>query len=430
MTIAKEIKCDACGCIYHLKLQMDDTIRLFDWPITVECASCGNVMDFKFSRLDGFKRLHDGGWLDYAEGDSHQLRMSPGFLMGYSPTLPIVPSVFHVRVPSGIGFFSPFMNFSPETGIDDFSVADCNRKSIGIIRDVLPSRGILKSLVRILDHSPFNGEAFLNKCVNDLGIDAPELTAQPDKDGCIDIFDGLLQSVYKNLVAGGHPSPSQYEFYRKAYRYIVDCDNMDSCLDAVSASEDIDGLLLKFYDHVSEVVAVIDKLLQGFFVCEMRRLGMNAMCGRLHLMTMGHKRLLGLYATGYELIAKAIPLLAGLGNVVNGREFDDCGTGNPNHSIKALGKLSNGKRVELLGRMPPFSSFFLDFQNPHWRNANEHIDIEYNPVSQACVFRFDSSRPQAYEEVSLMDVAAAVCRQLVFMIEVSKLLWLIIRRWR
>ena len=160
MTIAKEIKCDACGGVYHLKLQMDDTIMLFDWPITVECASCGNVMDFKFSRLDGFKRLHDGGWLDYTEGDSLQLRMSPGFLMGYSPTLPIVPSVFHVRVPSGIGFFSPFMNFSSETGIDDFSVADCNRKSIGIIRDVLPSRGILKSLVRMTGPLPFQWGGF------------------------------------------------------------------------------------------------------------------------------------------------------------------------------------------------------------------------------------------------------------------------------
>lgn len=148
----------------------------------------------------------------------------------------------------------------------------------------------------------------------------------------------------------------------------------------------------------------------------------------MYIMTIGHKELLNIYKEGYEIISKVLVLLAGINNRMADRNFDDFGTGDHKQNLTSFARLTNGKRIELLCTIKPFSNFLNEVLNSHWRNANEHANIEYDAKNQICRFKYDSSRPSATEEVLLIDIAKATYRQLVFLIEISKLLWIALRK--
>ena len=40
MTIGEYFRCPSCGQEFAIKLQMDETYKVFDWPIHVSCPSC------------------------------------------------------------------------------------------------------------------------------------------------------------------------------------------------------------------------------------------------------------------------------------------------------------------------------------------------------------------------------------------------------
>ena len=37
------VKCPSCGKIYQLKFQIDQNIKIYEWPISFECVDCGLI---------------------------------------------------------------------------------------------------------------------------------------------------------------------------------------------------------------------------------------------------------------------------------------------------------------------------------------------------------------------------------------------------
>lgn len=424
MTIANDIQCDACGVVYHLKTQVDQTIEHMDWSITVECAECGNKMEFRLSKKDGFSKLVNGRWQPVGERDTEKLRMSSGYLFGYSQTLPIVPSGFHKKVPMGIGPFSPYIQFTMESGISQEKIAECNQKNAWITANIIPDKDLIPSLFSLLSHKPFNGVAFISKCVNVLEIKKEVMEVPTDFEYCLDFFDEFIQTVYKNLVTGGHPSVSQNNFYHQAYKWLVcqEPEALKTDFEDMKNLFSLDEYLMNVYGQISSTLKILDKLMQGIFRSEMQSLGVSSISVRMHITTIGHKELLNVYKEHYEMISKGLIFIAALRNKLEGRSAEDFGDGNPSNNFKRFASLSNGKRIELMNQTASFSDFFTDVLNAHWRNANEHADVEYDSVTQLCKFRYDSTQSEKFEEVLLIDIAKAVYRQLVFLIEISKLI--------
>lgn len=427
MTIAKEIQCDACGGIYHLKFQADETIE-FEWPISVECAICGNAMSFTLDKNYNFRTLHNGRWLAVDEQNAKVLYSEKGYIMGYSPTLPIVPSLFHVEVPSGRGPYSPFIMFPIETGLEWEKIKGCNTKSICIIQNILPYKSAFLELFNILYHTPLKVDAFARKVAKVFDLNADVKTTL-DENSCFDFYDELQQTMFRNLIVGGHPNPIEDDFCREAYQFIdnLEIDKVQGMVGALKGLLDIDRELFNSYNHIANIVNVLDKLLQGVFASEIDRVGLIIRCQRLHIVTISHNELLQLYAKGYEIICKFLPLLTGINNCMKRAGFDDFGDGY-GYKVFKMYSLSNGKMIELLSRMEPFSNILPNILHTHWRNANEHVDVDYDPGTQVCSFKYDASRPTCTEEVALIEVAKAVYRQLVFLIEISHLILLIKKR--
>lgn len=424
MTIAKEIQCDACGEIYHLKLQADETIELSEWPISVECADCGNSMSFTFDKDGNFRKLKNGAWNAVDECNAEALYLKQGYIMGYSPTLPIVPTLFHQEVPSGMGVYSPFIKFPMETGLNWEDIQKCNVKNAFIVQNVIPYKSALSELFNLLNHNPLRVDAFVRKVANVFDIDADSKTSL-DENGCFDFYDELQQRVFRNLIAGGHPVPIEEEFCREVYRFVDNLkeDELRGLISTLKGLLDIDRELFISYKHIANIVKVLDKLLQGVFVSEMERLQLMIKCQRLHIVTISHNELLSLYAKGYEIICKFLPLLAGINNCLKRAGFDDFGDGK-GHKVSKMYSLSNGKMIALLSGVEPFSNMLPNILNTHWRNANEHVDVDYDPGTQVCSFKYASSCPDR-EEVALIEVAKSVYRQLIFLIEISNMVLLI-----
>lgn len=425
MTIAKEIQCDACGEIYHLKLQVDETIELSEWPIVVECAECGNSMSFTFDKDSNFRKKDKGKWISVNESNAGSLSLKKGYIMGYSPIMPIVPTLFHKKVPSGMGVYSPFLRFSMETGIDWVNVKNCNAKNISIIQNVIPYKSALSELFNLLNHNPLRIGAFVRKVANVFDIDADGKTTF-DENRCFDFYDELQQTIFQNLITRGHPTPIEEDFCREVYRWVDNLkdDEVRGMVSGLKGLLDIDRELFNSYEHIANIVKVLDKLLQGVFVSEMERLQLMIKCQRLHIVTISHNELLSLYAKGYEIICKFLPLLAGINNCLKRAGFDDFGDGK-GHKVSKMYSLSNGTIIELLSGVEPFSNMLPNILNTHWRNANEHVDVDYDLGTQVCSFKYDSSRPDRIEEVALIEVAKAVYRQLIFLIEISNIVLLI-----
>lgn len=44
------VKCPSCGKIYQLKFQIDQNIKIYEWPISFECVDCGDNLTYKFGK--------------------------------------------------------------------------------------------------------------------------------------------------------------------------------------------------------------------------------------------------------------------------------------------------------------------------------------------------------------------------------------------
>lgn len=425
MTIAKEVQCDACSGIYHLKLLADETIKILEWPIVVECAICGNTMSFTFDKDGNFRKRDNGKWITVDERKAKDLYSKRGYIMCYSPTLPIVPSLFHVEVPSGMGPYSPFIMFPIETGLEWEDIKKCNMKNTCIIQNIIPYKNALWELFNILSHRPLKIDAFARKVAKVFDLDA-DAKATLDENSCFDFYDELQQTIFQNLIFQGHPNTIEYDFYHEACCFINSrkSDGMQDMINALKGLLDIDRELFNSYNHIANIVSVLDKLLQGVFASEIKRLQLDVKCPLLHIVTISHGELLQLYAKGYEIICKFLPLLAGINNSMKRTGFDDFGDGS-GYKVFRMYSMPNGRMIELLSEVDPFSKILSDILNAHWRNANEHIDIDYRPDTQICSFKYDASRPGCTEDVALIEVAKAVYRQVVFLIEISNLVLLI-----
>ena len=99
------VKCPSCGKIYQLKLQIDQNIKIYDWPISFECVDCGDNLTYKFGKSGLFPK-------EFMHTPSPQ--DPPITTIGYSSSLPITNELYmkdldYIR---SMASFSPFMSLS------------------------------------------------------------------------------------------------------------------------------------------------------------------------------------------------------------------------------------------------------------------------------------------------------------------------------
>ena len=79
------VKCPSCGKIYQLKFQLDQNIKIYEWPISFECVDCGDNLTYKYGRRGLFPK-------EFMYMPSPQ--DPPITTIGYSSSLPIIDDLY------------------------------------------------------------------------------------------------------------------------------------------------------------------------------------------------------------------------------------------------------------------------------------------------------------------------------------------------
>ena len=183
------VKCPSCGKIYQLKLQIDQNIKIYEWPISFECVDCGDNLTYKFGKsgLSPKEFMHTPSPQD------------PSITtIGYSSSLPITDELYmkDLDYEQSMAFFSPFMNLSFKSSF--FSLEEIRKYDVFLIRmqqGLLPYKGVLNALLPILKKG--NVEAFSKKMATLL--DEKKYKPLDNTQEMYDSYFELLKVVYMNI---------------------------------------------------------------------------------------------------------------------------------------------------------------------------------------------------------------------------------------
>lgn len=49
MVFGVPFQCDMCGTVIRLKIQADNSLYSYDYPVSVKCPKCGNILEFRYT---------------------------------------------------------------------------------------------------------------------------------------------------------------------------------------------------------------------------------------------------------------------------------------------------------------------------------------------------------------------------------------------
>ena len=103
------VECPICGKLYQIKIQIDQNIGIYEWPINFECLECGENLDYTFSKK-GLRPKKS----DFQPNPSD----APITTIGYSSSLPISDELYmkDLDYVQSMALSSPYMNLTYSGG--------------------------------------------------------------------------------------------------------------------------------------------------------------------------------------------------------------------------------------------------------------------------------------------------------------------------
>ena len=97
------MECPICGKLYQIKIQIDQNIGIYEWPISFDCIECGEILNFTFGK-DGFRPKES----NFNPSPSDE----PITTIGYSSSLPITNELYlkGLDYAESMALSSPYLN--------------------------------------------------------------------------------------------------------------------------------------------------------------------------------------------------------------------------------------------------------------------------------------------------------------------------------
>lgn len=393
------VKCSSCGKLYQLKFQLDQNLKIYEWPISFECIDCGDNFTYKFGKRGFFPK-------EFMHTPSPQ--DPPITTIGYSSSLPITDDLYmkDLNYEQSMILFSPFMNLSfqiPFISPEEIQKYEMFLKRMQ--RELLPYRGMLSALLPILKKG--NVMAFSKKMsvLFNIKKDRPL--------GCVqEIYDSyfeLLKGVYLNI------APQRYldDYYARFIKPLEDLINkltVDEVRD-IKIKLDASGLLSKWYKDealpfVAKSIDNIQKILPATIYASA---GIKDVVGNgdLKIATIGCDDAMDMYKEGYEVFAHGLKILVGLNNLRENSNIDVF-TNSRLSDVDTITKFAQkaaGKMIEVLEGNGAFMDYMDGSMNNKIRNAASHSGgVDYNPITQHIECHYDAKDDNKVYETTLMSV--------------------------
>lgn len=417
------VKCPTCGKLYQIKIQLDQNIRIFDWPICFGCIDCGESLDYTYDK----NGLHP-------QTCSFQPNLSdwPITTIGYSSSLPITNEIYmkDLDYSESKVLFSPYINLTHKgcflsEELDQFNLF-LSRMQVNL----LPYKGMLRSLLPILLKGNVN--AFSKKMANLLGETKYQPLSSPRE--MYDTYFELIETAYYNLI-----TPYYKEHYHNRFvKPIDDYLNGATSVNVMRIKEKLDesGKISIWYKkealpYIAEIVNNIQTLLPAMLLSNVDRRDVMTRC-YLKIVTISCKNATGIYSKGFETYTHALKIVVGLNNIIENGDIDVFT--NPNvGDVDTITKFANKSGGTMLKHIENYTSIYdyLDgTMNNRVRNASSHGDsgIDYDPLTQTVKCYFDDSDRDKHYDTTLIEICRMSYVQLLHIMEVTLLAWKIVKK--
>ena len=401
------VKCPSCGKIYQLKFQLDQNIKIYEWPISFECVDCGDNLTYKYGRRGLFPK-------EFMYMPSPQ--DPPITTIVYSSSLPIIDDLYmkDLDFTQSMALSSLFLSLSFKSSF--FSLEEVHNYDVFLTKmqyRFLPYRGMLNALLPILKKG--NVEAFSKK----MAILFDEKKYKP-LGSALEMYDSyfeLLKGVYLNIAPQRYLDDCHARFI-KPLEDLINKLTVDEVQD-IKVKLDASGLISKWYKDealpfVAKSIDDIQKILPAMIYASA---GIKDVAGNgdLKIVTIGCDDAMGMYKEGYEVFAHGLKILVGLNNLRENRNIDvftNSGLSDVDTITKFAGKAA-GKMIEVLEGNGAFMGYMDGSMNNKIRNAASHSGgVDYDPITQHIDCHYDATNDSKIYETTLMSICR-LCHVLI-----------------
>lgn len=393
------VKCPSCGKLYQLKFQLDQNLKIYEWPISFECIDCGDNLTYKFGKRGFFPK-------EFMHTPSPQ--DPPITTIGYSSSLPIIDDLYmkdldftqSMTLSSlflSLSFNSPFFSFEEVRKYDAFLIR--------MQKGLLPYKGVLNALLPIMKKG--NVGAFSKR----MAIFFDEKKYKP-LDSILEMYDSyfeLLKGVYLNIAPQRYLDGWHARFI-KPLEDLINKLTVDEVRD-IKIKLDASGLLSKWYKDealpfVAKSIDNIQKILPATIYASA---GIKDVVGNgdLKIATIGCDDAMDMYKEGYEVFAHGLKILVGLNNLRENSNIDvftNSGLSDVD-TITKFAQKAAGKMIEVLEGNGAFMDYMDGSMNNKIRNAASHSGgVDYNPITQHIECHYDAKDDNKVYETTLMSV--------------------------
>ena len=228
------VKCPNCDKIYQLKIQLDQNIKIYEWPIGFECINCGDILTYKY----GTQGLSPKGY-DYKPSPQDP----PMTTIGCSSSLPITDSLYmkDLDYNQSMIISSPYMNLSFQNSILPEEVFKYDAFLQNMQKNLLPYRGVLNALLPILKKGNVN--AYSKKVATLFGVKRYKFLDSAQE--MYDSYFKLLKGVYMNIAPKCYWDDSVVKFI-KPLDELLNRLNIDEVRN-IKEKLDESGVISKWY---------------------------------------------------------------------------------------------------------------------------------------------------------------------------------------
>lgn len=412
MVIRKYIACPTCEKKYQLKFQIDDSIKLNNWPVSFSCKDCGEILNFEFTK-HGIKN----GNVIECDDISEQKTVTT---IGYSNYLPITEHLYmrDLNHAESIISFSPFLNIT--TG--HFSLTEVSGFCDFVRKweiNLMPYQNVLKELLPIFLKG--NLKAYSRKIANLFNI--KDYRIIDNNQIMYDSYFELIKKSYYNILPQYYATNVTLKYFKPLLDYVQSLST--DKVREIKTKLDESGKISSWYkekslQHISDMIAVINKFIPSIIYLT-SGLDTTQSRGDLKILTISHDEVINFYRSGYEILCKGLKVIVGIYNCIENDNVDIFKTSKSKEfNLKTLfANMSTGKMIEEIKEHKSINSYIGTMMNNKIRNAASHSGIKYFPENQKIECYYNPNDPTKVFDTTLMEVSYLSYVQLLHIMEIT-----------
>lgn len=389
MVFGVPFQCDICNTVMSIKIQADNSLYSYDYPISVKCPKCGNILEFRYSSQNGIQPKDYG----VAEGAKSE------YDFYYSAFLPIATGLY-MRPSERIGL-TPFMElgkyYHPE------NIVGQNYRGNLFLKHIYPFRSVFKDVLPIYQKE--NAAAYSKKIAKVFGL-GENFTPISDIEICRKNLFELLNVTYDNLATAKYIDGIVTPFLQDTLN-IASINELKDPYIMVASIVNYDEWQNSSFDFIAKMVAKFEKYMPSLFYCTVGDFE-ERHNPPMDIYTISLDEAIKDYDISFNLIKKLLPLIVSLSNhrlTGNVNVFPNKDGGMKGiETVKEFYELPDGLKMDKLQDYPEIVKFLAGGFNTKIRNGIGHQRWKLVNDTQNVQFYYKQNNLDEHYDVQLVDL--------------------------